>query len=485
MSGDGRCAARTTRQARVQLRELRGARAAGSPAAADPRVVRRGAGRAAIRVRPTLYARGVGRPRSRQRSCCGRCCLQAFYSVALRSAADGAAGLQPAVPLVRRLCRWTRRCGTRAPSARTATACWTGDVAQRLLAAVVAQPRIKALMSHEHFSVDGTLIQAWASAQVVPAQAGLRSRAALAATAPRPPSRAATASATGAARSAATRRHASTTDPDARLARKSDGQASIMAYAGHVLMENRSGLVAAELPDPCHRHGRARRSACADGPDRRPARRITLGADKGYDVAGFIAALRVAPVTPHVAVGWARFQAGRAARLGRGRPHACATRATRPASARANGSRRCSAGSRARPGCAKPSTAAANASAGTSTGGTAYNLVRLRQAARRGSGMTANAASQALPASPAASATHRAQPPNLAPNAKAEAICSAPTVVQQPASALHSKPGCINNCLEDPQDATRFKGRTNAPAPIHVWIEGPLVMAAAEIPAAR
>ena len=186
-----------------------------------------------------------------------------------------------------------------------------GDVAQRLLAAVVAQPRVAALMSHEHFSVDGTLIQAWASHksfQPKPASdpgppAGDGPGAPPAGRNPERDWR-------GQKRSNET--HASTTDPDARLARKSDGQASIMAYAGHVLMENRNGLVAHSCLT--HATGTAERDAALSLVDRMaPGRRITLGADKGYDVAGFIAALRARRVTPHVAID------GRVSKLGKRR----------------------------------------------------------------------------------------------------------------------------------------------------------------------
>jgi transposase len=174
-----------------------------------------------------------------------------------------------------------------------------GDVAHEFLAAIVSQPRIKALMSDEHFSVDGTLIQAWASHKSFQPKAGPGPGGA-----DDPPSsdaggRNAERDWRGRARSNAT--HASTTDPDARLARKSDGQSSILAYAGHVLMENRNGLVR----DACltHASGTAERDAALTLLDRRGGgRRITLGADKGYDVADFVTALRRRRVTPHIAV---------------------------------------------------------------------------------------------------------------------------------------------------------------------------------------
>ena len=121
-----------------------------------------------------------------------------------------------------------------------------GDVAQRLLAAVVAQPRVRALMSDEHFSVDGTLIQAWASHKSFQPKPGAGGGDSLStpsdAPSASPSGRNAEQSWRGQKRSNETL--CSITDPDARLARKSNGQASILAYAGHVLMENRNGLVA-------------------------------------------------------------------------------------------------------------------------------------------------------------------------------------------------------------------------------------------------
>ncbi len=181
-----------------------------------------------------------------------------------------------------------------------------GDVAQRLLTAVTAQSRVAALMSDEHFSVDGTLIQAWASHKSFQPKAetdedppppgsdsGARSDE------PAPASRNGERDWRGQKRSNET--HRNLTDPDARLARKSNGQSSILAYAGHVLMENRHGLVSGVCLTRAS--GTAERDAALALIDRHPrlSGRITLGTDKGYDVAGFITALRSRSVTPHIA----------------------------------------------------------------------------------------------------------------------------------------------------------------------------------------
>ncbi len=183
-----------------------------------------------------------------------------------------------------------------------------GDVAQKLLAAVVGQTRVRALMSNEHFSVDGTLIQAWAShksfqpkSDAGPPDANLPPSDPTGPGSPGPGStehRNTERDWRGQKRSNET--HASKTDPDARLARKSDGQSSILAYAGHVLMENRSGLVSQVCLT--HATGTAERDAALVLVDRLATRRrITLGADKGYNAMGFVAALRERRITPHIA----------------------------------------------------------------------------------------------------------------------------------------------------------------------------------------
>jgi transposase len=186
-----------------------------------------------------------------------------------------------------------------------------GDVAQNLLTAIIAQPRVKTLMSDDHFSVDGTLIQAWASQKsfqpkpqsdkggegddppapdITPGDGPAK----VTISAGRNQER----DWRGQKRSNET--HASVTDPDARLARKSNGQSSILAYAGHVMMENRSGLVARVCLT--HATGTAERDAALTMVEAlTPRRRITLGADKGYDAAAFIASLRERRVTPHIA----------------------------------------------------------------------------------------------------------------------------------------------------------------------------------------
>jgi transposase len=167
-----------------------------------------------------------------------------------------------------------------------------GDIAAKFLAAVLAQPRVKKLLSTEHFSVDGTLIEAWASMKSFrpkdgsgepPAGGGRNSEADF----------------HGKKRSNET--HASTTDPDARLYRKGPGKEAKLCFIGHGLMENRSGL----LVSTCltRADGHAERVAALhmiETHAERP-RPITLGADKAYDAEDFVNELRTLNVTPHVA----------------------------------------------------------------------------------------------------------------------------------------------------------------------------------------
>jgi transposase len=188
-----------------------------------------------------------------------------------------------------------------------------GDIAARFLAAVLAEPRVKRLLSNEHFSVDGTLVQAWASMKSVKPTAGPGPG--------EPPDadgRNADADFRGEKRSNAT--HASTTDPDARLYRKGPGMEARLAFLGHALMENRSGL----FVDACLTRvsGHAERIAAlamiepyADRP-----RPITLGADRGYDAQDFVNELRAMNVRPHVAQNLSRYR-GRSAIDGRTTRH--------------------------------------------------------------------------------------------------------------------------------------------------------------------
>ena len=167
-----------------------------------------------------------------------------------------------------------------------------GEIAGKFLRAVLAQPRVKRLMSSDHFSVDGTLIEAWASVKSFRRKDGSDDD-------PEGPGRNAERGFHKEKRSNET--HQSTTDPEARLYKKGDGQPAKLCYLGHALMENRHGLAVDGLVTQAT--GTAEREATLVMLDRRPGRRrMTLGADKAYDVRGFIEDLRRRRVTPHVAI---------------------------------------------------------------------------------------------------------------------------------------------------------------------------------------
>jgi transposase len=165
----------------------------------------------------------------------------------------------------------------------------THEIAQSFLASLLALPEVKPLLSAEHFSVDGTLLKAWASMKSFRAKDG----------SDEPPS----AGRNGAANFRKTERsnetHASTTDKDARLYKKGDGQESRLAYLGHALMENRNGLVVGA--EATLATGTAEREAAAALSERLPAG-ATLGADKNYDAGAFVEGLKARGVEPHVAI---------------------------------------------------------------------------------------------------------------------------------------------------------------------------------------
>jgi len=165
------------------------------------------------------------------------------------------------------------------------------DVAKEFLQRVVEQAGKAGLTSDEHFTVDGTLLEAWASLKSFQAKAGKKN------TPPDDPSNP-TVDFHGERRSNGT--HASKTDPDARLARKGPGKEAKLSYSGNLLVENRNGLIVnAELLEA---NGRAERDAALLMLEQVPGtKRVTAGADKGYDTAEFVAECRHLGVTPHVA----------------------------------------------------------------------------------------------------------------------------------------------------------------------------------------
>ena len=168
------------------------------------------------------------------------------------------------------------------------------DISAMVLNAVIAHRKVRGLLSRDHFSVDGTLIEAWASMKSF-----------------RPKDDGGDDGAGGTGRNAerdfhgekrSNESHESTTDAQARLYRKGNGRESRLCFMGHALMENRNGLVVGG--NVTIASGTAERDAALELIDRQcPGnRRRTLGADKAYDVAAFVEDLRRRKVTPHMAV---------------------------------------------------------------------------------------------------------------------------------------------------------------------------------------
>ena len=168
-----------------------------------------------------------------------------------------------------------------------------GDIAAKLLSAVLAHPRVKRLLSTDHFSVDGTLIKAWASMKSFKPKDG----------SDEPPAdgdgRNREADFHGEKRSNDT--HGSTTDPEARLYRKGPGKEAKLCFVGHALMENRNGLVVDACLTPADGHAERVAALHMIEPRADRPQAITLGADKAYDAEDFVNELRSMKVTPHVA----------------------------------------------------------------------------------------------------------------------------------------------------------------------------------------
>ena len=166
------------------------------------------------------------------------------------------------------------------------------EVAKLFLAEVVEQAREKGFTSDEHFTVDGTLLEAWAGAKSFQRKEGKN-----------PPSSDddpsnPTVNFHGERRS--NRTHESKTDPDAKLARKSEGKEAKLSYSGNLLVENRNGLIVNAMV--WEANGTAERDTALVMLEQIPGqRRLTVGGDKGFDTAEFVTECRHMQVTPHVA----------------------------------------------------------------------------------------------------------------------------------------------------------------------------------------
>ena len=238
-----------------------------------------------------LYA-PVGRPSIAPEKLLRAMLLQAFYSI--RSERQLMERLEYDL-----LFRWFVGIGVDDPAwdhstfSKNRDRLLAGDIAAKFLAAVLAQPRVTRLLSTDHFSVDGTLIEAWASLKSFKPRDGSDDQ---------PPSgggRNAEADFHGKKRSNET--HASTTDPDARLYRKGTGKEAKLSFMGHALMENRSGLLVDACLTPADGHAERVAALHLIEPRAERPRAVTLGADKGYDTQDFVNELRSLNVRPHVA----------------------------------------------------------------------------------------------------------------------------------------------------------------------------------------
>ena len=171
-----------------------------------------------------------------------------------------------------------------------------GSVAAAFLSAVLAIPRVKRLLSQDHFSVDGTLIQAWASMKSFRPKDDTTPP-----TPPEPPAGGRNTEVDFHGQRLSNDTHQSVTDPEARLYRKGRGREAKLSFMGHLLMENRNGLIV----DGCvtQANGQAERTAALAMIEKRADRpgRVTLGADKGYDAEDFVNELRSMNVTAHIA----------------------------------------------------------------------------------------------------------------------------------------------------------------------------------------
>jgi transposase/IS5 family transposase len=166
-----------------------------------------------------------------------------------------------------------------------------GEVATRFLATVLAQPKVRGLLSTEHFSVDGTLLEAWASTKSFRPKDGSGP----------PPDAGRNGEQDFRGQKRSNETHASTSDPDAKLFRKGPGKEAKLCFMGHALMENRNGLIVGALATRASGHAERLAALHLIEPHADRPGKVTLGADKGFDTGDFVAELREINVTPHLA----------------------------------------------------------------------------------------------------------------------------------------------------------------------------------------
>src|SRR5467141_1395142 len=166
-----------------------------------------------------------------------------------------------------------------------------GDIAEAFFKAVLKQARVRNLLSHEHFTVDGTLLEAWASLKSFQRKDGKPMV---------PPDDPGNPTVDFHGEKRSNKTHESKTDPDAKLARKGKGKEAKLSYNGNMLVENRNGLIV--NTEVFEANGTAERDASLVMMEQIPVtKQVTVGGDKAYDTADFVAECRNLKVTPHVA----------------------------------------------------------------------------------------------------------------------------------------------------------------------------------------
>jgi transposase len=239
-----------------------------------------------------LYAAKMGRPSIPPEMLLRAMLLQAFYSI--RSERQLMERLEFDL-----LFRWFVGLGVDDPAwdhssfTKNRDRLLAGEIAAKFLAAVLSQPKVKQLLSTDHFSVDGTLIEAWASMKSFKPKDGGGSEP--------PPSGGRNAEVDFKGEKRSNETHQSTTDPEARLYRKGAGMEAKLCFIGHALMENRSGLIVDTRVTAADGHAERIAALSMIEPRADRPRAITLGADKAYDAEDFVNELRSMNVRPHVA----------------------------------------------------------------------------------------------------------------------------------------------------------------------------------------
>jgi hypothetical protein len=225
-----------------------------------------------------------GAPRSRRSNYSARCSAGALRH-SLGAPIDGAVELQSIVSLVRGLSPDDPVWNPTTFFTKNRERLQNGDVFTNFMTRLLKHPQVEPLLSDEPFSVDGTLVESWASQKSFRAKNGGDGD-------------------DGTNFHGQTRKndsHISTSDPDSRLYRKAAGREARLCYMKHVTMENRHGLAVASIVT--HASGTAERRAAEimlEAEGRKAGRCITVGADKAYDTADHVANLRAIDVTPHV-----------------------------------------------------------------------------------------------------------------------------------------------------------------------------------------